>query len=967
MTGLEFLRRVLPSEGMYVGFSLLPPGSKPQVRQHFYDTIEDLHDGLMRSDNAGNNAYMATASFVTREGGRRQKNVHRVRSFFFDIDCGPGKPFDNWKDGLKALADFIKEHKLPKPTIVHSGNGLHVWWPLDKDITRDDWEPVAKGLKQLVPVVEQDITNPDTGEVETKKVPVFDSVVVADSARVLRMIGTTNKKGGRPVRLLFEGPITSLDEMRRCVPSVVVSKNAKQRTSKIMEDFYENQIEYPPANPDVIVAKCAQVKWAVENQNAVSEPVWYDLLGIAMVCKDPEKTALQWSHLHDDYDEDATLRKLEQRKQTGYGPTTCSRFEEHNPKGCKGCPFHGKMGSPAKLGLQYETKAPEETDDAPVDTILPPPWPFRRTTQGIVREEEGTDVVVLPYDIYPVGYGRDEHFGYEVVRFKWKRPHAGWQDLMFRQAYLAMNTGEFATALADQGIVLNGKSHAETVQYMLRSYMDELRKQAAMTNLYSSMGWKEKDDKFLLGEQLFSKVNNSVRRDTVIGSSAVRHSMSGLYETKGAAKSWLKYTTVLAKAKLYTHQFAMLVSMSAPLYKMSGIDGVVLNLYGKTGTGKTLAQIGMQSVWGNPKELHTSAKSTLNALYHRMALFGNLPFTIDEATLFDPKQIANMLYASTQGRDNRRLQRDGSEKAPLAWSLPVCTSSNKPYAPLLVTGGFENEAQLMRLLEIQVDPSPIFSDSTSFGAQIHNLLMSNYGHAGEVLIERYVDMGPGVIADMIKERREQLPVRYNTKFLGHERFWELTFVAADIAGEIATDLGLIDFDYVAAIRAEISKLGLVRKQYEEQNVSSFDVISEYLNEHAGMSVVITHTGTTTGKGTYDSSKTYPHGIRIRFELYRATTTSRPDRGVVFIHLNHFKGWCATKGADFRAIRRDIASIGADVTPSSGKAYLGKGTSVKTGQERVLGINLANDQFESILTDIDDAVDESNLNRLKVVN
>jgi hypothetical protein len=88
---------------------------------------------------------------------------------------------------------------------------------------------------------------------------------------------------------------------------------------------------------------------------------------------------------------------------------------------------------------------------------------------------------------------------------------------------------------------------------------------------------------------------------------------------------------------------------------------------------------------------------------------------------------------------------------------------------------------------------------------------------------------------------------------------------------------------------------------------------------------------------------------------------------VFIHLNHFKGWCATKGADFRAIRRDIASIGADVTPPSGKAYLGKGTSVKTGQERVLGINLANDQFESILTDIDDAVDESNLNRLKVVN
>jgi hypothetical protein len=65
-----------------------------------------------------------------------------------------------------------------------------------------------------------------------------------------------------------------------------------------------------------------------------------------------------------------------------------------------------------------------------------------------------TDIDVCKFDIYPVGYGRDESLGYETVRFHWNRPHRGWQELVMRQALLTEGHRDFATVLADQGIVL---------------------------------------------------------------------------------------------------------------------------------------------------------------------------------------------------------------------------------------------------------------------------------------------------------------------------------------------------------------------------------------------------------------------------------------------------------------------------------------------------------------------------------
>ena len=111
----------------------------------------------------------------------------------------------------------------------------------------------------------------------------------------------------------------------------------------------------------------------------------------------------------------------------------------------------------------------------------------------------------------------------------------GWQELVLRQAHLTDGNREFATAIADQGIVLYNKKQTEYFQLMLRTYMDELRQIRTMTNLYCTMGWKEKNNAFVLGGTLLKrKANGSITEEKINLASVVSKQNTEMYNTKGS-------------------------------------------------------------------------------------------------------------------------------------------------------------------------------------------------------------------------------------------------------------------------------------------------------------------------------------------------------------------------------------------------------------------------------------------------
>jgi hypothetical protein len=956
MNTLDFLQRVLPTAGFYVT-TIINTGEG--VRQGFFSSVEDLAKAVTASDKRGNNTYYALSAYAEKTS-RKQENVRAVKAVALDVDCGPGKPFATKRDGAAALGQFLRDTKLPRPMIVDSGNGLHVYWCLTREVEIPQWRTLSLGMKTAA---------------QDKNFQI-DPAVPGDSARVLRAVGTTNPKSNTVVTLLADAPDYEPDDLMRClapyaarakmsVPSVTAATE-RQPSNSALGNALAVRSEFPPAVAGVVYAKCQQINWAVKSQGEVSEPLWYDLIGVAAHCENPEETAIAWSEKHPSFNASETLSKLAHWRNSTTGPATCSKFETDRPGGCKGCKYKDKIGSPARLGVQYqEVKASQDAPaSAAVDIAVP--RPFKRTADGMKATIDDTDIDVCRFDIYPVSYGRDEGLGYETVRYCWKRPHSGWTELKLRQAFLTTpRIKDFTTDIADQGIVLATERQTEYFQLMLRSYMDELRQKRAMTNIYSTMGWKENFSQFVVGDTIMRRTaEGHVEQEVVTLSAGSARLGHELYGASGDLDQWVDFTKLIDRTGLHAHSFALGVGLSAPLYAFTGLKGLTVSLYGPTGGGKTLAQYWVQSIYGNPDKLHFAAKFTQNTLFSRMGLYCHMPMTIDEVTMMDDKEVGDFAYWVSQGRDKARMTRSAEERDARTWAMPVVVSTNKSMQSKLIASGLDTDAQMARILEVGVPPHPMFTKDSMAGRRIYQFLMGNYGHVGLAFVSKLLELGPDGVRAAIAQATSSFSTRYKAKFSGEERFWEQSIILADLASSLAHEWGLIKHDHKPGIEWVLSQVGAIRRTVQESRLDAFDMLSEYLNDTADAAVTVMHTGTQ--KPIVDFSRLPRSDIRVRFDVYRKTAGDQFNHGTIFLDRAHFRRWLSTRGADYKTFMQELADESAIATPSSKKAYLGKDTPIKLGQSYVIGVNLNHPRLQGILDEADQNYENMALGQLKAV-
>jgi len=947
MDTLNFLQRVLPSEGFYVTTVINPDGR----RQGFFSTVEELAKAVTGLDQRGNNTYFAISAFVEK-GNRKQENVRATKVFALDVDCGSDKPYPSWREGLAALGQFVQQMGLPKPLVIHSGGGLHVYWVLTEELDPQRWKPLAEAMKAAA----------------RDKGFEIDPAVPADSARVLRPVGTRNPKNGNTVKLLIDAAPVAVEQMAACLSRYMVAhpvSQSRSASSSTLSQALQVQADFPPANPTVIAVKCQQIGWGSKNQGDVEEPFWYAMIGVAAHCQDPEATAISWSDQHPGYNATATLQKLSQWKAATTGPTTCTKFDELRPGGCKGCKFKDKVGTPARLGIQYLEVAPPTSAPDRAASDIPLPRPFKRTFDGIKMTIDDTDIDVCKFDIYPVSYGKDEGLGYETVRFHWNRPHVGWQELVMRQALLTEGHRDFTTAIADQGIVLYNRNQTGHFQLMLRSYMDELRQKRAMTNLYSTMGWKENFSQFVIGDTILRRnADNSISEETITLAATSQRLGHELWSKAGSLESWTQFTSLMEKTNLLPHMFALGVSFSSPLYAFTGLHGLTISLYGPTGGGKTLAQYWQQSIWGDPEKLHFAAKFTQNTLFSRMGLYCHLPMTIDEATMVNDKEVGDFLYWVSQGRDKARLNRNAEERDARTWASPTTISTNKSWASKLIASGLDTDAQMARLLEIGVPVHPMFVQGSEAGRRVYQFLTEHHGHAGHAFLSKLLELGPDGIRAAIAEATSTFHKRYKCKFAGAERYWEQAIILADLSLSLAQQWGLIAFDYTKGIEWVLAQMGAIRRTVAENKVDAFDLLAEYLNECADTQVQIFHTGAQ--KPTMDYNRIPRGEIRVRFDFYRKNSADPISNGTIMLDRTHFRRWLAQRGADYKTFISEFTEESVIATPKSQKAYLGKDTPVKLAQAYVIGVNLNHPRLQGMLTDADDAVDNLAYGQLRAI-
>ena len=916
-----FLQKILPDEGYYCVVGL-KDGVSPQ--QSFYNTWEGIETGIRDLLEGDFNVYFACSSFSNSER-RTQENAMYMKSFWLDLDCGEGKPYPNQADALKALLSFCQTMKLPTPTIVDSGRGIHVYWVLKESIKKDEWNPVAKQLKILC----------------KEKGLEADPSVTADSARILRVPDTLNYKTDPPakVSVLRESPEIDFEKIKELIGTTEAT-NGHTFAEVDSRQKDNQQYSFSKIVQKIVKGKgCPQIEYALKHQAEVDYNLWRAVLSIAANCKDSDVAIHAVSDKHPDYDRQKTEEKAVDLIDKPY---RCDTIDGININVCDDCSHFGKIRSPIELGLEVI----EQEGIDPILDFLPPklPMPFFRAAKGGIyrksRNPEDDDLLIYHNDLFLIKRLHDKEKG-DMALAKLILPKDGTREFLIPLACMTSKE-ELRKILSAQGVVMMPKQLDNMMVYLIECTKNQQSQDEAEI-MRTQFGWVDEDTKFILGDK---EINCSNVRYSP--PSPKTESICKWLVSKGDIEEWKRVIQVYNKPDFEPHAFGFFTAFGAPLIKHLGFNGALINLINSSsGTGKSTVLKMCNSVYGHPDKLLAQETDTFAHKMHRLGVMNNLPYTVDEITNMHPDSVSTLLYNVSQGSGPGRMQSQSNmeRKNDTNWSLIALASSNASMAEKLSLIKQFADGEIMRLLEYRVDRTDNISKSDAYKL-FEGTLLSNYGLAGPIYIEYLVRNLPKAI-NLAQGIQEHLDTKANLN--SRERFWSAV-ISCNIAGaQIANHLRLINLDIPRVLNWASNELvDTLRQQIIEPEIDFVGVLGGFLNANRGHILVV--------NGTQDArnSITPLPVIEPRYEL---TTRLEPDTETLFVFSKAIRNYCAREQIIFKDLVRDLKEKG--IHQGTVRKRLAKGTSidsppVETHIFKLEGTDLIDTEFmQNLGQEVDD--------------
>lgn len=887
MPNFDLLNAVQPPGGWYAVIGIKDGGD---VRQRLVETREEFDQTVSAYMANSRNVFFGVAKFKA-DAGRGKDNVEALKSLWLDIDCGPTKAVPNEKTGrpdgypdqisaLSALKTFCKTVGLPKPIIINSGRGLHVYWPLTEAVSREEWEPVAARLRDIC--VAQDL---------------FVDPAVFEVSRVLRVPGTLNFKDDPPttVTVVSEGKETDLAAIKallgvKDVP-VAPKKELTELGKSLISDLQNNFAKIMKRS--MAGTGCQQLLDCYRNQDTLPEPRWRSALSIAKFCVDRDKAIHKLSSGYPGYDPVATEEKV----KGILGPHTCAVFEQNNPGGCTGCPHLGKIKSPIMLGTEVLEAEPEAEDgevvllEAPGEVlekkyVIPSfPEPYFRGKSGGVwrrgRDDEEAPVMVHSDDFYIFKRMEDpEHGDVSIARLH--TPKDGIKEFMITNAQTAA-PDELRKLLASKGMVGGAKFFALVLEYLFTS-INVLRHAIQAEKMRLQFGWADNDSKFIVGDR-------EITVDGVYHSppSTVTAPFAAEMQPVGSFEKWKEVFNLYGLPGMEPHAFAAATAFGSPLLKFLGQSGGMINvIHPNSGTGKTTILRMCNSVWGHPVNLCMTKDDTYNAKVLRMGINNNLPTTIDEITNTKAEEFSNLIYNASQGRGKDRVKQSSNELRHNAtkWQSMTLTSSNASFYEKMASAKRSPDGELMRLLEYKIEYSGAI-DMAHAKDMFDHVLMENYGHAG-IIYGKYLVAHQEECRALTLSIQSSIDKTYNVT--QRERVWS-AMVAANIAGiYIAHRAGLLDWDKKAIMNFAGTLLTGSRDDAPLPLGDTASIIGDYINRHIN-NVLVVNDGVDRRSQMPSLPVMEPKGeLLARFE---------PDTKKLYIPVKTLKDDCVKYQVNYR--------------------------------------------------------------------
>ena len=931
MNDIDLLSRVLAPEGQ---FAILGLKGKSPV-QKLVKTREEFDKLVAEYVEQGRDVYFGCAKFG-EENNRTKDNVLAIKSFWIDLDCGEAKAVVNEKTGrpdgyadqetaLAELTSFCELIGIPKPLLVNSGRGIHAYWPLKEAVDRAAWEPVAARLNELCVLHN-----------------LYVDASVFEAARVLRVPGTFNFKDTPPkdVTIISDAEDIGYEEFKTILgvkeqaftpkPTQELSELAKALAANTVSTFKKIMIR--SANGE----GCNQLLYAYQNQESITEPLWFSALSIAHRCADRDTAIHRISDQYPGYDPVDTEAKA---SHTEFAHS-CATFEKHNPGGCTGCPWKGRIKSPITLGK--EVVRAEETDGHEVEgenteiyKIPPYPHPYFRGKNGGVYlmpegdESEVEPICVYEHDIYVVKSMKDpdESVGFMVL-IRLHLPMDGIRE--FTVPYAVVSVKErLREILACNGVAGMPYQMKELANFIMK-FAKEIQFKRKAEIMRTQFGWADKDSKFIIG-------NREVTKDGIFHSppSAQTRMFAEYTSPRGSFDKWKEVFNMYGQPGLEPNAFAALSAFGAPLFKFTGHKGAIINLIHSTsGTGKSTALYMINSVYGHPDNLAAIAKDTMAAKMIQLGVMNNLPFTVDEITNMSPQDFSNLAYSMSQGRGANRAKAASNELRlnTTTWQTISVATSNASFYEKLGIHKNSPDGELMRLLEYRIEPSNIIPAHVAKHMFDHQL-KENYGHAGDIYIKYLVDNLEEAVSGMLAV---QAKIDKELNLTGRERFWSATIACNIAGGLLARNLGILDWDIKPIYQWACTMLESLRHDVKPPVNNASAVIGDFINRH--MQNILVVNDEIDARTNLNALPTLePRGeLLIRYE---------PDTKKMFISAGAFRKDCVEGQVHYKDTLQQLEGKGVYLGPVNKR--LSKGMKIASPATRVLVFDCGTSDFINV--------------------
>jgi len=875
-------------------FAILGLGGSTRTRQKLVATREEFDETVEAFLQAEQNVYFGVAKFETDEN-RLKDNVKSLKAFWLDIDCGDDKAkkdpktgkakgYPDQAAGLLALKVFCKIAGLPRPIVVNSGRGLHIYWPLAEAVTRAQWEPVAHALGALC------VTHG----------LLVDPSVTTDVARVLRVPGTWNFKDDPPsqVEVAYWGKPIAFEAFCTLLgatptpPSTPLVSTPGRELSPLAQKLRENIV----CRFSTILERsengngCQQLLDCHENRATLAEPRWFDALSVANLCVDREEAISLVSEEYPGY----TFAAADAKAAHAGGPHSCKVFERNNPGGCDGCPHLDKITTPIQLGREFIKEEPTSDEEGvgdPTTYDIAPPYELSNG-QIVYMDDKVGPVVVCKVPLIVVKRMDDPTHG-DVVVLKLITPSDGVREFTIQNKLLS-NKIELRGILASRGLLfVEEKAFNQVIKYIYTctDYLWIKRKAQVMRTQF---GWADNDKKFILGTKEISRdgVSYSPPANTTA-------KFADMLNSKGTFEKWREVFNLFGRPGLEAHAFAALTAFGAPLLRFLGQKGAIVNVIHPTsGTGKTTILHMCNSVWGSPAGLCGIGEDTFNSKVQRLGVLRNLPYCVDEMTNLPAKDFSPLIYNMSQGRGKDRMTRSGNDlrNNVTTWETISLCSSNASFQEKMNSIKDNPDGEMMRLLEYSISPSSAIDVALGKKMFDHQLL-ENYGHAGEKYITHVVNNLDTILPKLMEF---QVKLDSELRLTSRERFWSSVVACNMFGGRLAMRLDLFDWDAKPIYNFATDMLMGMRKDIAPPLSDVGTIIGSYINASM-QNIVVVNDAVDARSNRFALPVLEPRGeLNIRYE---------PDTKKMYLAVGPFRTFCSIRQINFKETVKELENKG----------------------------------------------------------